>query len=136
MPSSDATFRVAGEEDLERHEAKSLATFRETQGFHQKTRATRFSRSKAIIVFLAVTNFVLIAQCLGFWDAANLASIFAGSASVSDHTIPLEAISTSARSDSNGTSTVSKRRVTTALTEPSVSCDLCPEGDDFCMELG
>lgn len=24
----------------------------------------------------------------------------------------------------------------TALTTPSVSCDLCPASDDFCMELG
>jgi hypothetical protein len=136
MASTEERSRIAGDEDLERHEAKSLATFQAYEGFHHKSRSTRFSRSTAIIVFLAVTNLVLIAQCLGFWNSANWAPISVRTTTVLDDALPKEDMLSTASRGSNVTSAVAKRGGTTALTEPSVSCDLCPAGDDFCMELG
>ena len=80
-------------------------------------------------------NLVLIAQCLGLWDAVHWRTVSERSER-SERPIPLEAVSPTAQEELDGTSMITKRRGTTALTEPSVSCDLCPEGDDFCMELG
>lgn len=50
---------------------------------------------------------------------------------------PLQATQT--REQETGERVLWKKEVeerSTVLTQPSVSCDLCPASDDFCMELG
>lgn len=132
-------FRNPIDEELG-DEAKALATLRHQ---HHGQRATKWSRvsrffsSRTAIAILLVTNFALFAQCIGLWTFIHPRSHHSLVSTQALDDVALERIPSSATWGNTGVgNSTAKRTMTTALTEPSVSCDLCPAGDDFCMELG
>jgi hypothetical protein len=133
MSFEQESFRLPGDEELG-SEAKTLATLRQRHHGERTTKWSRASRilsSRTAIAILLLTNFALFAQCLGLWTFIQPLTQHALASQETLDRIP----SSATWGETEGNSTA-KRAMTTALTEPSVSCDLCPAGDDFCMELG
>lgn len=130
------SFRLPRDEELG-SEAKTLATLRHRHHAERTTKwskASRFISGRTAIILLLVTNVILAAQCLGLWTFIQPLSQHA---LTSQDALALDRNPSSAAwDDSDLGNSTAKRAMTTALTEPSVSCDLCPAGDDFCMELG
>lgn len=103
----------------------------------EKNERASIRRSKIIIVALCIVNLGLLAQCLGHISIAPLQR------SIHLHTVKSHIHSDGVQEKQSGNelasqneTVVSKRALTTALTEPSVHCELCSASDDFCMELG
>lgn len=103
----------------------------------EKKERASMRRSAIVIVALCVINIVLLAQCLGHISIVPLQHSTHPRSAKSHSRFDGTRGKQSGVGVGGGNSTfVGKRTLTTVLTEPSVSCDLCPAGDDFCMELG
>lgn len=132
-------FRIPIDEELG-DEAKALATLRHQHHGQRPakwSRVSRFFSSRTAIAVLLLTNFALFAQCIGLWTFIQPRSNQSLVSTQALDAVSLDRIPLSATWTETGVgNSTAKRTMTTALTEPSVSCDLCPAGDDFCMELG
>lgn len=127
--------RISIDEERAADQARPLAGLQLAHGSERRTR-TWLASSQTIIVLLLIVNLALFAQCLGLCTFIHPRSDTSLESRETVDALAVEQIPSATWGDAGTGNTLARRRMTTALTEPSVSCDLCPEGDDFCMELG